>query len=171
MKFSRLVFATAILALAGYAVFYSVAADQPQAIAAAAHAPEPVPTGTYQPFNMMQKLRFSATTLVNPKVAEGAAVVYSFEADDVLVGDAIPEITSKLASGSVRFGQTIAAGGLALVRVDDRMAKELADLLKSQPTSAKSYYNGKWKFLATSANLAGVPASGEWIAWEPELKK
>jgi len=172
MRGSHFVFAGA-LAIAGYAVFQSVAADQRQMVVAAAttQAPEPVAVGTYQPFNVVQMIRLSATTLVNPKAAETAALAYGFEASEVMLAGGMAEVAGKLAAGSVRFGQTVAAGNISLVRVDDKTAKEFEELLKSQPASAKPNPNGKWKFLATSAVLAGVPASGEWIAWEPDPKK
>jgi len=41
-------------------------------------SPRAVPAGTYQPFDTWQKIQLGATSLVNPSVAHGAAVVYSF---------------------------------------------------------------------------------------------
>ena len=132
----------------------------------ASSAAEPVPSGMYERFTVIQKIRLGATTLVNPAAAEGAAVVYSYEPKEVLVTASRKDISDKISAGQVQFGQTMGSGTSAILRVDQKTTKEVADTIQAQASDAS--YSQKGKFLTAHPSLAGAKPSGEWIAWSPE---
>ena len=80
---------------------------------------------------MLQKICFGATALVNPSLAESAAVVYSFEPDEVL-STAVwhQEVTDQMSAGRVQFGQVVEAGTKTVLKVDRDTAKDIAGTMR-----------------------------------------
>ena len=128
-----------------------------------------IPTGTYERFTMLQKIRFGATALVNPSLAESAAVVYSLEPDEVL-STAVwhQEVTDQMSAGRVQFGQVVEAGTKTVLKVDRDTAKDIAGTMRKN-TDLRVLKRGK--FLSVYPTLGGARPSGEWIAWRPEEGK
>lgn len=132
---------------------------------------DPVPSGMYERFTVIQKIRLGATTLVNPSAAESVAVVYSYEPREVLTASGWPkEISDKISAGQVQFGQMVGSGVNTVLRVDQKTTKDVANTIQ-QREIGDSNYSHKGKLLSVHPSLAGAKPSGEWIAWSPEDQK
>ena len=121
-----------------------------------------IPTGTYERFTMLQKIRFGATALVNPSLAESAAVVYSFEPDEVL-STAVwhQEVTDQMSAGRVQFGQVVEAGTKTVLKVDRDTAKireqcEIQADVKSRVPSTQSWWRPGGGCLVTLPGTAAA---------------
>lgn len=127
-----------------------------------------VPKGSYQPFDVWQKVRFGATALVNPRAAESASVVYSYEPAQVArnLSDADREkIRVLLATGQLQYGKQISR---VQTVVDPEQFEEAASRLLNCKQNCEQ---AGAKLLSLEKEVAGVRPSGTWIAWEPTSEK
>lgn len=128
--------------------------------AEAQEAPAPaaqpsVPSGTYQPFDIWQKVQFGATSAVNPKAAKAAVVVHAYDWG-AIAGDKNAEeaILSKVKGGQVSFANETADGKFKTIPSSE---------VEWALTSGKS---SNLKVLSFDA-LPGKTLGGKMITWSP----
>lgn len=130
-----------------------------------------VPMGSYQRFGVWEGIQLGATSLINPKAAQSAAVVYAFEPEFLGEDASVKRMfLSKLRAGEV--GYAIKAGrsyhGYVVITRERQaeIAKKIAKALANQST--KQHILPVGKFLSYENEIAGVTSSEKWIAWDAE---
>lgn len=131
----------------------------------AAQPPQALPKGTYQPLTTWQKIRLGATTLVNPKVATEASIVYAFDPQEVLKRkDVLATLQHDLLTGQIKIADVKDASGNNYLVVNEgaESSQEIADTL----TQFSMGNTGRTtKFVATQANIGDAKPTGTWISW------
>jgi hypothetical protein len=112
-----------------------------------------VPSGTYQPFDIWQKVQFGATSVVNPKAAKAAVVVHEYNWG-AIAGDKEAEeaILSKAKAGQVSFANETGDGKFKTIS-----SSEVERALTSGESS-------NLKVLSFDA-LPGKTSGGKMITW------